>query len=403
MTPRAQPDERPLGRIATTILVLLLVALIPLLVRDGLGLYIVPPYSVVGVILAIRRPKNRIGWLLIGIGLGFAVLLVPSIHATNADFAAGTVPPVEAVLAIGSGGAIGMAMFTGLFALNVIFPSGRFPAGRAGGAARLATIVAALASTLTLFGPTLPVVLDGSNDQIAVRNPLAVAPGSPIWQVVNPDLTLPIVLLLLIGTISLIVRFRRARGIERQQLQWVVVAIACMVSALVFGEVLANLIPSTSTSGVAWIPAVIAYPTVPAAIGVAVLRYRLFEIERIVSRTISWALTTGLIASLFVGLVVGLQGLLSSVTQENTLAVAGSTLVAFVAFQPLRRRVQSVVDHRFNRSRYDAERTVGTLAMGLRDGVDLGAIQVSVTGTVDRTFRPRGTGLWIRGERADSA
>lgn len=403
MTADARTDVRPLGRIATTILVLLVASLIPLLVRGGLGLYIVPPYSVVGVILAVRRPRNPIGWLLIALGVGFAVLLVPGIDATPADFQAGTVSPVEAVLAIGTSGAMGMAMFTGLFVLTAIFPSGRFPTGSLGAVARVLAGAAALLSALTLFTPSLSVVLVGSDAQVRVPNPLAVAPASPIWQVVNPDLTGRIVLLLLVGTVSLIVRYRRAAGVERRQLQWVVAAIACMVAAVLVGFVIANLIPSTSESGVAWIPAVITYPTVPAAIGVAVLRYRLFEIDRIVSRTISWALTTGLIIALFAALVVGLQDLLSSVTNENTLAVAGSTLVAFVAFQPLRRRVQSLVDHRFNRSRYDAERTVGALATGLRNGVDLDAIQVSVTGTVDRTFRPRGTGLWIRGERPESA
>jgi hypothetical protein len=146
----------------------------------------------------------------------------------------------------------------------------------------------------------------------------------------------------------------------------------------------------------AWFPVTIAYPLIPLSIGVAVMRYRLYEIDRIVSRTISWAITTGSIMVVFVVLVVGIQALVAPLTKENTLAVAASTLVAFALFQPLRRRVQSAVDRRFSRSRYDAERIVGALSTSLRDGVDLSQIEEGVVTTAVRTFRPTGAAIWIR-------
>ena len=110
----------------------------------------------------------------------------------------------------------------------------------------------------------------------------------------------------------------------------------------------------------------------PIVIGIAILRYRLYEIDRIISRTIGWAIVTGLLVAVFAGLVVALQAVLAPVTKENTLAVAASTLVAFALFQPLRRRVQRAVDRRFDRARYDGQRTVGAFAERLRNEVDLG-------------------------------
>jgi divalent metal cation (Fe/Co/Zn/Cd) transporter len=134
----------------------------------------------------------------------------------------------------------------------------------------------------------------------------------------------------------------------------------------------------------------------PIAIGVAVLRYRLYEIDRIISRTIGWALVTGVLVAVFAGTVVGLQAILTGFTQGQTLAVAASTLIAFVLFQPVRRRVQSVVDRRFNRARYDAEGTAAAFAERQRDQVDIAGLKVDLTGTIDSALHPRALGVWIR-------
>jgi hypothetical protein len=389
---------RPLGRAASLGVIAVAILMVPLLIRSGLGLLVVPPYALVGIVLAIRRPRNPIGWLLVAIGYGFAVLLTPSIHATAAQFAAGTVPPIEAALAIGAGGGVGVAVFTALFVTTMVFPSGRYPGGRAGLVARWASAIASVLAVLAAFNPTIMVPLDGLSDTVAVRNPVGVAPGAALWQVLDPSTsTLPVVILLVIGTVSLMIRFRRARGIERQQLQWVGASIAFMVVAILSGFVLGAIVPSTSTSGVAWIPALVAYPTIPISVGIAVLRYRLFEIDRIVSRTIGWTLTTGTIVATFAGLVVGLQALIAPITGASTVAVAASTLVAFALFQPVRRRVQSAVDHRFNRSRYDAERIIGAFGSHLRDETDLARLGGTVVSTAAAAVHPASTTLWLRG------
>ena len=138
------------------------------------------------------------------------------------------------------------------------------------------------------------------------------------------------------------------------------------------------------------------------SVGIAVTRYRLYEIDRIISRTIGWATVTVLLGAVFVVLVVALQAVLAPVTDESTLAVAASTLVAFALFQPVRRRVQRAVDHRFDRARYDGERTAAAFGERLRNEVDLAGVETDFRDTVTTALRPRSTAIWIRGAAAGS-
>ncbi len=137
-------------------------------------------------------------------------------------------------------------------------------------------------------------------------------------------------------------------------------------------------------------------PLLPVAIGIAVLRYRLYEIDRLISRTIGWAIVTALLVGAFALLVLGSSAVLEPLTGGNTLAVAGSTLVVAALFTPLRARVQRAVDRRFDRARYDGERLVGAFGERLRDEVDLEVIRADVLGTVDQAVRPTTVGLWLR-------
>jgi len=148
--------------------------------------------------------------------------------------------------------------------------------------------------------------------------------------------------------------------------------------------------------GAAWVPSILAFAALPVAIGIAILRYRLYEIDRIVSRTIGWLLTTGLVAITFGLLIVGLQALLAPVTSGSTLVVAGSTLVAAAIFQPLHRRIQGAVDRRFNRSRVDAQRALEAFGTQLRDEVDLDAVSSHLVGVTTQAVQPKIVGLWTR-------
>jgi len=138
------------------------------------------------------------------------------------------------------------------------------------------------------------------------------------------------------------------------------------------------------------------FALLPVAIGIAILRYKLYEIDRLISRTISYGVLTAIVAGLFVGFILVFQAVLAPVTGSNELAVAGSTLLAAALFQPIRRRVQRLVDRRFNRSRYDAEQTVAAFAARLADEVDLDQLRAEILATVTATVEPSSISLWLR-------
>jgi drug/metabolite transporter (DMT)-like permease len=208
---------------------------------------------------------------------------------------------------------------------------------------------------------------------------------------------LELVALLGLGAAGLITRYRRGDRIERLQIRWLVSAVA--ITAIGFGGTAVSYALGSDGPPISTSITLVAYAGIllmPIAIGIAVTRYRLFEIDRIISRTIGWAVVTGILGAVFAGTIVGLQTILADVTQAQTLSVAASTLVAFVLFQPVRRRVQSAVDHRFNRARYDAERTAAAFAERQRDQVNLAGLKVDIAGTIDVALRPRTLAVWIR-------
>ena len=158
----------------------------------------------------------------------------------------------------------------------------------------------------------------------------------------------------------------------------------------------ALVVPITAVSNALILVALGAVAFLPIAIGIAVLRYRLYEIDRIISRTIGWALVTGVLVGSFALLVLGLTALLEPLTGGNTLAVAGSTLIVVALFAPLRSTVQRAVDRRFDRGRYDGEKTLAALGERLRDEVDLEVIRADVLATVETSVRPSRVGLWLK-------
>jgi hypothetical protein len=390
-------SRRPRARVLAGRLVLagLLLAGLVVSIPSGFGVLWFVPYAGVGTLLVIRRPRTSIGWILIGIGWCLAIATT-SINATAAQFDSGSLDPVTAARGVVNSvaGAAGFFLFA---VLAIVFPSGRLPVGRWGALASLVVGIGAVMLAASLVMPIISVNIAGAATSVPVRNPAAVLPALPIWQILTPDTAiLPIIALLISAAVSLLVRFRRAAGIERQQLRWITAALAFVVVAVIGGFAVAGLVPGAAESGLAWLGAIVAFPSVAIAIGVAVLRYRLYEIDRIVSRTIGWALVTTVLAAVFVAAVVALQAVLAGFTQGQTLAVAASTLVAFAIFQPLRRRVQAVVDRRFNRARYDAERTVQAFAERLRDETIVEKVAGDLSRTASATVAPSSLAIWLR-------
>ncbi|MEO5965282.1 MAG: hypothetical protein ABIR11_07435 [Candidatus Limnocylindrales bacterium] len=357
-------------------------------------------YAAVGAVLAIRRPRNSIGWLLVMLAFGFTGTTSPTV-VDIAALRAGTATWSDFLIAWASGW-VGFLTFGGLLALMLLFPSGHLPSGRWRRPATLVLAVCASVPVIAAFGPTVSMNPDGGTSVFA-PNRLAFMPDLPLWQAIPGDaLILPVVVCLAIGAISLFVRYRRAVGIERLQLRWLVAAVLFMVAAIITG-LSALALFGDQIGGAAWIPAIVAYPTIPAAIYVAVLRYRLYEVDRIVSRAIGWTLLSVMLGAVFVAVVVGVQAALAPWTENNTLAVAASTLVAAALFQPLRRRVQMAVDRRFDRERFDGELVVAAFSDRLRDEVDLETLRVLVRDVAGRTVRPMSSAIWIRpGRGSDS-
>ena len=351
-------------------------------------------FATAGAVLVSRLPSNVIGWILAIGGLCFAIENgATGLANLGLSLQPGSVP-----------GAIWFAWlsewvwapsFGAILILVLVYPTGRLLSARWRPIAVAALLVIALFSFGGAFGPWTDSSFPG-------QNPLQLGggPGGPtdaLNVLLGPIAFLLGLLVVILTVASLVIRYRRAAALERAQLKWFAAVVAFSAPAFVLGT---GLFGNAGVGGIVsnvatWI-AFCGFALLPVAIGIAVLRYRLYEIDRLISRTISWAVVTLILGGLFVALILALQALLVPVTGSNELAVAGSTLLVFGLFQPLRRRVQRIVDRRFNRTRYDAEQTVAAFADRLRDEVDLEQLRAEILATVSATVEPTSVSLWLR-------
>ena len=397
MTPRTAVD-RPLGRLGRAALTIAILLGLALAMPDPVSVLNFLAYGAVGSFVAVRRPRNPIGWLLVVIAFSFiATSSMPDdIEATLA----GTESTAD-FLAAWIGTWAGSTGFLAYATLAMTFPSGHLPAGRWRRATLGSLILGLGVVAVGAVMPKIPFSPDAGVTNFMIDNRFALIPSTDLVFALPGEVVFTLIPLgvFAVGVLSAVTRYRRSTGTERLQLRWLMAALAFAFASLLFG--LVGFATVRDQLGVLiWLPALIAYPTVPLAIGVAVMRYRLFEIDRIISRGLSWALLSGLLVAVYASAVILLQGLLGSVTQGETVAVAGSTLLAAALFQPLRLRIQSLVDHRFNRARYDAERTATEFAERLRDEVHLAELHRDMTGVVQTALHPRAIGLWIRARRS---
>jgi hypothetical protein len=391
-SPLSGSTDRPLGRLGQGALVIALLVGVALAIPDPVSVLNFLAYAAVGAFVAVRRPHNPIGWILVFIAFGFVATSalpddiegVTSGTSSTADF-----------LAAWAGTWTGGSIYLAYASLAMIFPTGRVPAGRwrrgAIGSLLFGTGVVAVGAIV----PKFPFSPDGGVTNFMVPNRFALIPSIDVHLPVPVEIFIVVpICVFAIGVLSAVARYRRAIGVERLQLRWLMAAVVFAFAAIMAGLVGWAIVGLQS--GLVWLPALIAYPSIPLAVGVAVMRYRLFEIDRIISRTIGWALVTGIIVALFVGTVLGLQAIFARFIQGQTLAVTISTLVAFALFQPIRRRVQTTVDRRFDRARYDGDRTAAAFSERLREQVDLAGLEADIAGFVDGALRPASVGVWIR-------
>src|SRR5215212_4390 len=361
-------------------------------------------FPVVGALIASRRPENPIGWICLSIGIFWMLGDVATAYGVYGLVARpGSVPfPAE----VGSLGEWLWAPAVGLLGtyLILLFPNGRLPSRRWRPVAWLSGAVIVLFSVAEGLAP------GPLENQGGVRNPFGLEELP--WLADATLVILPLLpVCILASAVSLILRYRRSRGEEREQIKWL--AFVASFAGLLYLIVLVSpfiLVPEFLGSGGRLPPlplwfellfsvAALGFAGVPVAIGFAVLKYRLYAIDVVINRTLVYGSLTVLLAWAYVGGVVGLQAALRAVTgQESTLAVVASTLAIAALFSPLRRLVQGFVDRRFYRRKYDARKTLEVFSVRLRDETDLKALSDDLVGVARGTMQPEHVSLWLRPE-----
>jgi hypothetical protein len=348
----------------------------------GAVLLVTVSAATVGALLASRRPAHPVGWLLLGVGLG---LVVTQLIQSYVDYGLlarpGSLPGARYLAGFVYSTVLIWVSCAGFVLL--LTPTGRLPSPRWRWWARLAAAAPVVMVVGSVVQPD-PLAPDYHG------NPLAVPALARVLVVPAVAGVVVVLVSLLVGAGSLVVRFRRARGTERLQLRWLAYAAALaaglLLVALFSGFLLVNddLTFASLSLGMALLP---------LATGAAILRYRLYDIDRIISRTLAYGLLTVLLGGGYAALVLGLGQLLG---QDSSLVVAAATLAVAAVFQPARRRIQQVVDRRFNRRRYDAARMIEAFSARLRDELDLDTLSAEVLAVVEQTMQPTQAWLWLR-------
>jgi hypothetical protein len=341
---------------------------------------------VLGGLIASRRSENPYGWLWLGFGLGLALQLLGGSYAAYALVVEpGSMPAprmISRMLKLGGPLALALAPF-----LLLLFPTGRLPSRRWRPLAWIAGI-----SGTALF--TLALLFDSPDKVGGAITAVTVAIATALFTAI------------VISALSLVVRYRRAGGVERQQLKWFALA-AVLIATYIVGQLLSEIVGGLLNldwlrSAALW--NLLDRATTSAlyvAVGIAVLRYRLYDIDLIINRALVYGSLTAMLVLVYFGGVVGLQSVFRGLTgQESTLAVVASTLAIAGLFNPLRRRVQGFVDRRFYRSKYDAAKTLEDFSARLRDQTDLDALSDDLVGVARGTIQPAHVSLWLRPDTA---
>lgn len=385
-------NDRVLARLAVAsafVYVAMAVIAIPLSLRivprtNAIGLLVgLAGYIVVGAVLASKRPHNPIGWLFICAALaGAAAKLCESVAIYGMRTAPDAIPFAPFIGWL-------VTWFVGLFGALLIFAPLVFPTGRLPSPKWRPVVVGIglfqlVSTAIYAFGQPTP-----APSYPDLTNPLLIPALIPVASRATGTVVsgAPVVLLFGLAVASIVARYRAAAFTEKQQLKWIVLAAVLTVACLGAAVIVPPLLEVSS---------VVALNLIPIAVAIAILRYRLYDIDHLINRTLVYGATSGVIAVVFFAGIVALQPLLRPLTEGSDLTVAASTLIAFALFQPIRSRVQSAVDRRFDRSRYDAARTLDAFTEDLRDEVDLDDLRGDLIGAVRQTMSPAHASLWLR-------
>jgi len=347
-------------------------------------------FPIVGALIASRHPRNPVGWICLVIGLFWTLIFL-------GDSIPGSGPYPVTMDALTQATWIPPVGLLGIY-LILLFPDGKLPSRRWRSLAWLSGVVMVLASLIITFSPG---PLEGHP---GVRNPFGLE-GSPPWvATAGIFILLLLPLCMLASALSLMLRYRRSGGEEREQIKWIAFA-ASVVGLLYLITMLSSLTFSGPWGGAGtplWLgllqqASLVSFTAVPIAVGFAVLKYRLYDIDIIINRALVYGPLTVLLAATYFGGVVGLQYVFRTLTgQGSTLAIVASTLGIAALFNPLRRLVQALVDRRFYRRKYDAAKTLEAFNSRLREETDLDALSSDVVGVVRESMQPAHVSLWLR-------
>ena len=352
-------------------------------------------FPVVGALIASRRPRNPIGWICLADGLMWMLVDLIDRYSAYGVARTGSVPYPVAIGALSGWLWVPAVGLPGIY-LILLFPDGRLPSKRWRSLAWLSGAVLVLLSLSIALAPGPLQNLGG------MRNPFGLE-GHP-WVADMGIFVLPMLpLCMLASAVGLVLRFRRSSGETRQQIKWVAFAasfvglvyLVAMASSLVFA-------PDAGVGAPLWLDlatylALLSFAGVPAAIGLAVLKYRLYDIDLLINRTLVYGALTVALGLVYFGSVVLFQGVFRALAgQGSQLVVVASTLAIAALFDPLRRRIQGSVDRRFYRKKYDARKTLAAFSAKLRDETDLNALSEDIVSVVRETMQPAHVSLWLR-------
>ncbi|MDQ3627840.1 MAG: hypothetical protein M3419_03335 [Actinomycetota bacterium] len=356
-------------------------------------------FPLTGALILRRQPRNTIGWLLQGIGLVWCLGGFTDNYTRYALLVnPGSLPRPDVAAALNGGIWAPALGLMGTF-LILLYPDGHLPSPRWRPVAWLSAVtILALTATMYLSPGRLEL-----SPVPGLTNPLGWEAAGPLLDILFPIFLTLFPLCIVACAVALVRRFRQSHGIQRLQLKWLATAaavVACTFLVAILAPVLTGAV-TTSGEEAAWLKALnslsfLSFLLLPAAIGVAILRHGLYEIDVIINRTLVYGSLTAGLAGVYLGSVLLLQLVLNPVTRQSDLAVAGSTLAVAALFRPARARIQATVDRRFYRSRYDAARTLDAFVHRLRSQLDLEAVGADLRGAVHETVQPAHVSLWLR-------
>ncbi len=367
---------------------------VPVVVEALTFALVIGAFPVSGLLVLRRQPRNSVGWLLLAIGCVWAVGGLGDAYSTYGLVVAPGSLPLAAVGATVSNAIWAPALGVMSTFLLQRFPDGRLPGPRWRVLSRFSGFVVVSLTALLLVSPGE--LEEGSLS--GQRNPVGIDALDPVGDVVLAILLLSFTMCVVASAWCLVVRFRRSRGVERQQLKWMTTA-GAVVALTFFANILLSMPYSRGTEP-GWLVAFnsLAFATwalLPAATAAAVLRHGLYDLDIVVNRALVYGSLTAALVGTYLGSVLLLQLLLQPLTERSDLAVAASTLAVAALFGPLRRRIQVAVDRRFYRHKYDAARTVAEFSARLRRELDLDAIGADLVRIADDAVRPTAVSLWL--------